>query len=521
MAMNIENTKKLRYLWLDGHEINWIQAFIKIVDKDLKLVPFILTPEQRKFMENLQKYCIVLKSRQLGLTVCIIALSIRQCVVHPNSNCLLVSHDQKSCNDIFDKLKQQFNSLPNWLRPKTIANNRQEIKMCNGSKITCCTAGNNDVGRGATLNLVHLSEFSLWKNPKRQLNSITQALVAEGRLIIESTPCGLNYFHDLYFQAKNNENSYKSFFFNWINGSTLFKKDYKNSVKIYKAKNNNKMLTKDELSEEELELLKLNCSMEQLMWRRLKIASSGLDLFHQEFPSTEIEGFVSTGQNIFSNERIAQIRRSLKKNNYIPKNNITDLPQLLKKYYGRSFFIYKLKNLNSRYFIGCDLSEGIGLDYSVCEVFNEDGEQVAEFYNNKIKPYQMAEIINILGHYYNKALLNIERASGGNSVIERLRYNFKYMRIYKQKMFDENNKIIARLGFDTKTKSKGIIINDLIEAFDTGQIQINSIRILEEMQVFEIKDNGSMGAASGQHDDSVMAAALTLYIIKHSVNYKW
>ena len=521
MSLSIENAKKLKYLWQDGHEIKWIGAFIKIVNKDTKLVPFILTKEQKEFVEGLNKFNIVLKSRQLGLSVCTVALSIRQCIVYPNSACLLVSHDQKSCNTIFDKLKQQFNSLPDWLRPETIANNRQEIKMKNGSKITCVCAGNKDVARGDTLHLVHLSEFAFWKMSKKQLNSITQALAPDGKLIIESTANGLNYFHDMYFQAKNNENSYKSFFFNWIDGSTLFKKDYVNSVEIYKAKHDNKSLTKEELDDEEVGLIKLGASMEQLMWRRLKVASSGLDAFHQEYPSTDIEAFISTGANIFNNKRITDVQRSIPKNNYIRKDNLIDLPNELKKYYGKSFFVYKTKKAGERYFIGCDLSEGVGQDFSVCEVFSQDGIQVAEFYSNKIKPYQMAEIIDTLGRYYNKAILNVERASGGNSVIERLRYTFKYQRIYKQKLFDENNKMITRLGFDTNAKSKGIIINDFVENFDTGAIQINSVRLLQEMQVFEISDSGSMGAVSGQHDDSVMATALALYIIKHGINYKW
>lgn len=521
MGLSKENAQKLKYLWEDGHEIEWIESFIKIVNKDTKLVPFILTPEQRKFIEELVKYCIVLKSRQLGISVIIIALSIRQCIVYPNSNCLLVSHDQKSCNAIFDKLKQQFNSLPTWLKPKTAANNRMEIKMINGSKITCVCAGNKDVGRGDTLHLVHLSEFAFWTMPKKQLNSITQALAPDGKLIIESTANGLNHFHDLYFQAKNNENSYKSFFFNWINGSTLFEKEYGNSVELYKAKNNNELLKVEELNDEEKELVNLGATIEQLMWRRLKVASDGLDTFHMEFPSTDIEAFISTGANVFDNKRITEVQRSIKKNNYIPKNNITDLPLDLQKFYGRSFFIYQIPRVGQKYYIGCDLSEGVGLDHSVVEVFSQDGEQVAEFYNNKVKPYQMAEIINMIGRYYNKALLNIERASGGNSAIERLKYNYKYLNMLKQKMFDERNKAVWRLGFETNSKSKNIIINDFIELFDTGAIKINSLRLLQEMQTFVINDTGSMGANSGSHDDCVMATALTLFALKDGRHYKW
>lgn len=518
-----ENAQKLKYLFEDGHEVDWIRAFIKIVNKDTQTVPFILTPEQKKFVENLHKFNIVLKSRQLGFSVCTVALSIRQCIVYPNSSCLLVSHDQKSCNAIFDKLKQQFNSLPIWLRPETDANNRQEIKMKNGSKITCCTAGNKDVARGDTLNLVHLSEFAFWKMPEKQLNSITQALTPEGKLIIESTANGLNYFHNLYFQAKNNENNYKSFFFNWIDGSTLFKKDYIQAVEIYKSKNNNKILTAAELDDEEQGLQKLGASINQLMWRRGKVASSGLDMFHQEYPSTDIEAFVSTGANIFDNKKIDSTERAIisNKTTYIPKENIIDLPLVLKNHYGRSFFIYQLPKSGERYYIGCDLSEGVGQDYSVIEVFNKAGEQCAEFYNNKLKPYEMAEIINCIGKYYNKGLLTIEKASGGHSAIEKLRYEYKYMNMTKYQSYDQLNRVQWNVGFDTNSKSKSLIINDFTEMFEKGLLKINSRRLLNEMKVFEITDSGSMGAISGSHDDSVMATAFAIVSIKNRFYYNF
>jgi hypothetical protein len=45
--------------------------------------------------------------------------------------------------------------------------------------------------------------------------------------------------------------------------------------------------------------------------------------------------------------------------------------------------------------------------------------------------------------------------------------------------------------------------------------------ILEEMKVFEVKDNGSMGAMSGFHDDLVMALALALSGLKSGKYYKW
>ncbi|WP_061330278.1 hypothetical protein [Clostridium botulinum] len=117
MAVSKENAKKLKYLFEDGHEIEFIEAFFKIVDKDSNTVNFKLTQEQKYLVNNMEKLNIISKSRQLGISSITIALSLRECIVYPNSNCLLVSYDQKSCNDIFNKLKQMYNLLPNWLKP--------------------------------------------------------------------------------------------------------------------------------------------------------------------------------------------------------------------------------------------------------------------------------------------------------------------------------------------------------------------------------------------------------------------
>ncbi len=49
MSLSVENAKKLKWLWEDENKIDWIQSFIKIVDKEGKIVPFILTQEQKYF----------------------------------------------------------------------------------------------------------------------------------------------------------------------------------------------------------------------------------------------------------------------------------------------------------------------------------------------------------------------------------------------------------------------------------------------------------------------------------------
>ena len=54
MQISLENAKKLNWLWQDENKVEWIQTFIKIADKQGKIVPFVLTPEQKYLLENLE-----------------------------------------------------------------------------------------------------------------------------------------------------------------------------------------------------------------------------------------------------------------------------------------------------------------------------------------------------------------------------------------------------------------------------------------------------------------------------------
>jgi len=521
MAISKENAQKLRWLFADGHEVEFIETFIKIADKQGKVVPFILTDEQKDLVHNMGKENIILKSRQLGISSVTVALSIRACIVQPNTTCLLVSHDSKSTNTIFDKLKQQFNSLPDWLKPKLDANNRQELKFENGSKITCTTAGNKEIGRGDTLTgIIHLSEFAFWKNPEKQLHALSQAVSDTGKIIIESTARGYNCFATTYYKAKNDENSYKEFFFNWINGKGLFKNQYKVAMQEYKARNG-RNLSMEDLDDTEIGLVNLGATLEQLAWRRKKISTDSVETFGVEYPATDEECFLTTGQQIFDSKRINSSLTAIitDKITPIPRDNIVGLPNLLRNYYGKSLSIWRLPQNKARYFLGVDCSEGLSQDSSTIIVLDADGEQVAQFKSNKIKPYEFADVVDTMGRYYNKGLITVEKASGGYSVIERLRYDKHYLNMTKYKTFDEFNRTVWRVGFDTNSKTKSIVVNDFREWFDKGLIHIVSKELLEEMKVFVANDNGSMGAMSGSHDDLTMATCLCIAGMKLGFYY--
>ena len=516
--INKTNAMKLQYLWKDENKIQWIQTFIKIADKQGNVVPFVLTPEQKEFLCNLENKNIVLKSRQLGLSVVCVAESIREVITRENCTCALISHNQASCNAIFDKLKQQFYSLPEWLRPETVQNNRQALTFANGSSIVCLTAGNKDLLRGNTITGVcHCSEFAFWSNPERQLKSLMQACSESSTLILESTANGFNKFSSLYYESKNKDNDFNHYFFNWINGRTLFENQYKITTEKYLVTHNNVMITPEEYEPDELCLAELGATPEQIIWRRSKVSTEGLDTFYVEFPATENECFLSTGTQIFNVGHIEKSLAAISKDPFpvIRLENITDAPSSIHTWVKNGCMkIYNLPVKGERYWAGVDVSEGVGLDSSTILMMNKDGEEILSFKNNKISPYEFADVVYAVGHWYNNGQLIVEKASGGHSVIERLRMNYKYRNLAKYKTYDEYNKIQWKWGFDTTNKSKGIAVNDAREYFDKGMILIKTKELYDEMKTFIIHSSGAMGAVDGAHDDLVSALWLCIQGIK-------
>lgn len=365
---------------------------MQVVNKNGKLVPFKLNPQQKILLKDMDKYNIILKSRQLGITTLSCAYSIYLASTNNNTTCLLVSYSIDSATAIFEKLKQLYNDLPSALKPELIANNKKELKFVNGSRIICATCGSKDVARGLTIRFAHLSEVGFMKDTiDRQLLAIEQALTPNGRIILESTANGLNYFSELWNKAEHKESMYKPFFFSWIEDKVMFADEYKMFCEKYENRYG-KLPTFDELDETEKVLYEQGASIEQLVWRRLKIANSSETSFTQEFPSNPVEAFVSTGNNIFSAEKIHERLTNIHLTKTINKPD--NLPVSIAPWFNRGFSMWDIPKIKEKYYIGVDTGEGLGQDYSAFQVLTEDGRQVAEFKSNKIKPFQYAELVN-------------------------------------------------------------------------------------------------------------------------------
>lgn len=511
------NQDKLKTIMSDP--IRWIETFVNIVDKKGRLVPFKFNPQQKYIMRNKGKFNICLKSRQLGITSVALAYSLFLAITKPYSTCMIMSYSLDSANNIFEKLKQMYNDLPECVSLETIANNRKELKFVNHSRIIVCTCGSKDNARGATLNFVHLSEVAFMNEYlDKQLTAIEQALVPDGCMILESTANGLNRFSELWNKAVSGESPmWKPFMFPWVRDKLMFSDEYKEYSERYKNLQG-AYLTKEELDEKEIALMAEGASLEQLMWRRLKISNGSEESFCQEFPSNSIEAFISTGSNIFSTAIIQQRLNGLS-NTPILKLPTIGVDPILKKY-SNYLTIWKLPVKGAKYYLGVDVSEGLGgsNDYSVISVVDEDGFQCAEWRSNKVKPYEFTEIVYKMAVFYNKGLLAIEKASAGHIVIDRISHDYRYVNMYKYKAYDQKSgKARRQIGWNTDTKSKPIMISDMQEMFETGQCLVNSKDLLQEMKLFQLVDN-KMQAASG-HDDTVMSFGIALQALKSRQYY--
>lgn len=517
-------TKEDKLKKIVADPVLWCRYFCNIVDKTGKKVPFIPTYHQKLLAKNFGKFNIVAKSRQLGITSWAIAYSLYLTHTEPDTVCMLMSYSLDTVDIVFKKLKAMYDDLDPSVKLKDVANNRKELILENRSRIICCVCGTKDAARGATLRYVHLTEVAFMDDEKlkNQLVAIEAALRPDGQMVLESTSNGMNMWYELWNKAVSGESQYKPFFFSWLNDNRQFIKEFEDNTEIYKNRHG-KYLTKEELDEEELSLYyrmdgdNNPLAIKKLMWRRMKIANIGLEKFRQEYCTSATESFLVTGNNVFDLEKIQTRMNSLHGENPItmPKG----VPSIMNKW-KRDCVMWRVPKVGEKFYCGVDTGEGISSDNSVIEVVDQNGIQVFEFASNKIKPYEFADLVRAVGEYYNTALLVVEKASAGHTVVDKLYDSSnRYLRLYKYKEYDAKGKVRKKPGFQTSLKSRPIIINRFVEIFETGQVLINSKGLLNEMKAFQLDDNGKQQAVQGAKDDRVMAFAMALEGLVNGVWY--
>ena len=214
MSTNLKiNTKK------------YIENFIKIRNKESKIIPLILNEPQLRLYNEVKRQkelgkpvrIIILKARQMGFSTETESIIFKDTATHFNVNSGIVAHKDDSSNNLFNMSKLMYECLPDEIKPSKKASNAKELifdtKDGKGlkSKIKVMTAGGDGIGRSDTFNNLHISEYAFWgKNKKELLIGLLQSVpnLPNTMIIIESTANGYDDFKDMWDKAVAGENDF-------------------------------------------------------------------------------------------------------------------------------------------------------------------------------------------------------------------------------------------------------------------------------------------------------------------------
>ena len=213
-----EQVKEFALCALDP--VYFIQNYVKIVNVDEGLIPFAMRPYQqnmvRTFHEN--RFTIAKMPRQVGKTSTTVGYMLWCVLFNDNYNIAILANKGALAREILSRIQLAYEYLPNWLQQGIIIWNRGNIELENGSKILAGSTSSSAV-RGSSYNLIFLDEFAFVPtNMAYSFFMSTYPTISSGsttKVIIVSTPNGLNLFYKMWMDAIEKRSLYKPLEIHW------------------------------------------------------------------------------------------------------------------------------------------------------------------------------------------------------------------------------------------------------------------------------------------------------------------
>lgn len=538
------NKEELFYHKLKNDRLFFIENFLKIRNKSSKLVPFKLNAAQKIVVDLIEK-CekegrlkrfIVLKARQMGLSTYFEAEIFRDTTTNEYKNSMIIAHEDKASLNLFNMSKLFFEEIPEVLKPMVKYSNERALVFENPtnndedkrrnpglrSKITVSTAGTGEVGRSSTIHNLHASEVAFFPDAKTTMLGLLQSVPDELSTIVvlESTANGVgDWFHDMWLKASRGENEFIPVFLPWYIDPTYIrpfrseaeKKQFLEEVNaVGKDINGNLVYT----YEHDL-LNNLGLTLEQLNWRRYTIKNKCQGdemLFMQEYPTTDIEAFISSGRPKFSTKSLRKYQTIVKEPVRGYLNQKGDKIEFVEDKNGY-VSIWKQPEPEKFYCIGADVAEGLVQgDYS-CGLVGDPDFDIVAMWHGHIDPDLFGVELVKLGRFYNDAYIGVENNNHGLTTLTTLKKN-EYWNLYFSKSYDKiADNLTTKMGWTTSVRTKPLMIDKLSEFVREHYLGIYSDIIISECFTYVIEDNGKTNAQPGTYDDTIMAMAIMLQLL--------
>ncbi len=507
------------------HDLGWYQEkVLTLINKAGQKQQFITNKYQQRLNEIAKDKSkplrlLVLKARQIGVSTWGTSFLYHRVATQFDKSGMIIADSIQNSHGLFNMIKGYYERSPDVIKPMRRYSNQTGLVFNSpkddgsetglNSSVMVTTAGNLAAGRSKTLQYLHASEFAYWSNASEVMTGLFQAVpyLPNTAIIIESTANGVSgagaQFYNMVMRCLDGDSSYHFEFFDWKDNP-----EYELDVP-YGFK-----LTKEE---EELKKMYPTLTDRKIMFRRYKInnemGSALIDpvsQFSQEYPSTPLEAFISSGRPVFEADKIHKYI-SLAKQVKAAKFR-ADGVSIIEDPKGQ-ITVFKKPEANQAYAIGADVAEGLDEgDFSTFSVIDRNMEQVA-VYHGHIDPDKFGALLVKVAKWYNGAVLAPEVNAHGHAVLAAIK-NLGYYKVFKREVQEELGKDLQeKVGWHTNVKSKMLMLDELVAAFRDGSIKINCQETLKEMLTLNIEDDGNITLNS---KDRTVALAISIQGLKQA-----
>ena len=433
----------------------FIQNYVKIISIDEGLVSFDLWDFQKKIINTFHnnRFTICKLPRQSGKSTTIIAYLLHYVLFNPTVNVAILANKAATARDLLGRLQLAYEHLPKWLQQGVVAWNKGSLELENGSKILASSTSASAV-RGGSYNIIFLDEFAyVPSNVAEQFFSSVYPTISSGKtskVMIVSTPHGMNMFYKMWTDSENKRNSYIPIEVHW---SEVPGRDVK--------------------------------------WKEETIKNTSESQFNSEF-ECEFLGSIDT---LITPTKL----KTLTYRKPIQSNAGIDL--------------YKKPQENHTYMLTADVSRGTSNDYSAFLVFDITQMPytiVVKYRDNEIKPLIFPSKIYDIARAYNQAFVLVEINDIGEQVANTLQFDLEYDNLIMSSMRGRAGQVLgggfsggrAQLGVRTTKAVKKIGCSNLRQLIEDNKLIVEDYDAINELSTFIVKGS-SFQADDGCNDDLV------------------
>ena len=472
--INFSEKQVEEYVRCAADPVYFIKNYVKIISLDKGTVPFSMYDFQEEMVELCHKNRFVISKmpRQSGKSTTVTSYLLHYILFNQSMSVALLANKLTTARELLGRLKLAYEFLPLWLQQGVLEWNKGSIVLENGSKVLASSTSSSAI-RGGSFNCILLDEFAyVPQNVAEEFFSSVYPTITSGKttkVIITSTPNGLNMFYKIWMNANKqpNEEGKNEYCPMEVHWSDVPGRDEK--------------------------------------WKKQTIANTSEEQFNTEF-NCEFLGSLHT---------------------LVAPTSIKSLVYRTPLFHNsEGLRVYQKPTEGHRYVLVVDTARGQGKDYhafTVMDVTTFPYSVVVTFKNNQLAPMLYPNAIYPVARQYNQAYVLVEINDLGQQVADILHKDLEYNNLVYVQMMGRKGQVVnggfgkvgqSQMGVKTSVAVKRIGCSILKNLIEDSKLLIEDYSIIDELCSFVAKGD-SFEAEEGHHDDLVMTLVLFSWLTTH------